>query len=66
MLDVKNMTEEELVKLSCERGGKYNNYTADAISAQRELQTRKGGFQRKYSNAPRAKVDRSYYSDMYY
>ena len=64
--DFQNLTDDELVKISLERGGRYNCYTADAISAQKVLHQRRGGFQREYSAPSKGKVDRSYYSDRYY
>ena len=40
--EIKALDDDALLKLSLERGGKYNKYTHDALIAQKEWNRRKG------------------------
>ena len=72
-MDVKEicaLDDEALLKLSLERGGKYNCYTRDALIAQREWNYRRGNVLKTGNSNTGGpwvgKKDRSYYASMYY
>lgn len=68
--EIKLLPDDELLKLSLKRGGRYNNYTTDALKAQAEWNRRKGNElitgNSNIGGSYIGKIDRSYYASKYY
>ena len=68
--EIKALDDDALLKLSLERGGKYNCYTRDALKAQAEWNRRKGNElitgNSNIGESYIGKKDRSYYPSRYY
>lgn len=64
--EIEKLGDDELFKLSLERGGKYNCYTRDALKAQAEYIRRKGNEIKSHNTGVLCKIDHSCYSDQLY